>query len=123
MADNQDALDAIDDIVEAVNTYGSDIKIGVETETLPYDPYVGHVYTTVWTDTKALIGKTASTDLSSKLTPDQLNSYEKAIKIYSATEITKEHKIQIRSEDYNITVIDVKELQNTILLYELLIAK
>jgi len=118
-----DATEAIVDITEAIEEYGSDIKIGVETETLPYDPYVGHIYTTAWTDTKALIKKTASTDLSSKLTPDQLNSYEKAIKVYSATEITKQHKIQIRSEDYNITVIDVKELQNTILLYELLIAK
>ena len=120
---NTDALEAIEDIKQAIEDYGSDIKIGVETEVLPYNPYIGKQFTTAYTDTKALIAKTASTDLSSKLTPDQLNSYERAIKVYSATEITKAMKIQIVGIDYNISIIDITELQNTIILYELLIAK
>lgn len=120
MANNADALDAIIDIKEALEEYGSDILI-VTLEEGAYDPYTGA--TTIRTEkpTKAIIKSTTSNESLAKA----VDTYELSIKVYSATEITIDNLINFRGNDYKIVPngLDSKVLQNETLLYELLVKK
>lgn len=122
MPNNQEALDAIVDIKEAIAEYGSSIKIATESET-GYDPYSGATYTTTYTDTKGLVGRTASSDLQIKIRSDLIGSYEMSIVLYIDSEITKDNNIVFKEEEYDIKYIDKKFLQDTLIKYELLVAK
>lgn len=124
MASNQDALDAIKDIKEAIAEYGSDITLEVAPTDAIRDSY--GIITTPGTDgksipMKALISTSATDGLLSKLTNDVLNSYGMALRIYTTEEINKEdYQVNFRGKKYAISFIDEKILQNTTYMYEIL---
>lgn len=120
MANNDDALDAIEDIKEAIEEYGSDILLVTLTEGA-YDPYTGAATIRTEVITKALIKSTTSNESLAKA----VDSYELSIKVYSDLEITEDNLINFRGNDYKIMPkgLDSKILQNETLLYELLVKK
>lgn len=120
MANNADALDAIKDIKEAVEEYGSDIILVKLTEG-GYDPYTGPIETREETPTKAIIKSTTSNESLAKA----VDTYELSIMVYSDIDITIDNLINFRGNDYKIVPkgLDSKILQNETLLYELLVKK
>lgn len=120
VANNQDALDAIVDIKEAITEYGSDILLVTLTEGA-YDPYRGATTIREEVITKALITNTTSNESLAKA----VDTYELSIKVYSDVEITEDNLINFRGNDYKIMPkgLDSKILQNETLLYELLVKK
>lgn len=124
MANNQDALNAIVDIKEAIAEYGSSIKILTQTAG-EWDSY-GNIVIPEGTSeviTKALIGSSATDKLLTKLSGDILNSYSLSMRLYSSTEITKANTISFRGDEYEIVFIDEMILQDTTLIYEILVKK
>ena len=118
-----DATEAIQDIIEAIEEYGSTIRIATETET-GYDPYTGATYSTTYEDTKAVISKHASKSMSEVMEANRITSaYDLSIKLYTTTELTKANKIVYDGDTYEITFISDKILQDTRIIYELLIKK
>ena len=123
MAYNDEALSAVNDIIEAIDEYGSAIIIQTIT------PEVSDAYGVVTTPavtvsevTKGLPTKQASADFSQGLL-DTIGSFELAIKLYTVTELTKANKILYKSKTYNILYISEKVLQDTRLIYEVLVAR
>ena len=120
-----DATDAIVDIKEAILEYGSSIiliKHGVDVRD-DYDNIITPAADTTF-PMKALIGTSATDATLGKLTQAQKESYQLALRIYTTELINKEdYYIQFRSENYNITFISETILQDTTLIYELLVKK
>ena len=120
-----DALEAIEDIKEALAEFGSSIVIKKETSEVR-DSY-GNIITPadyVNINTKALIGNQATDKLLSKLTDDQKNSYSLSLRLYTTELINKEdYQIEFRSKDYEIFMIDETILQDETLLYEVLLKR
>lgn len=116
----QDALEAIEDIKEALVTDGSSIEILTITEPV-YDPYNPQEGTTVATPTKAFIATQSSNETLNKM----VDSYEMSIKFFSDTPITLQNQIRFRDEDYEIVPkgLDEKIYQDLTILYEALIKR
>ena len=127
MSNNSDATEAIQDIIEAIEEYGSTIRIATETES-GYDPYTGATYSTTYEDTKAIISSLATQRVQeafqniSKI-EGVISAYDLSIKLYTTTELTKANKIVYDGNTYEITFISDKILQDTRIIYELLIKK
>lgn len=123
MAYNQDAIDAVNDIIEAINEYGSSITIQTIT------PEVSDSYGIVTTPeiivnevTKALPRQEASANFSEGLLKS-IGSFELSLTLYTVTTLTKAHKIAYNSNTYNIVYISDKVLQDTRIIYEVLVAR
>lgn len=114
-----EAAEAIGDIVEALNEYGTSITLRTISED-SYDPYTGTATTEVDTDLKAFISLEASRVVSQQFAK---NTYDLALKTFHTEKITKSNKIVYNGEVYNITYVSSKVLQDTTLLYELLIVR
>ena len=119
---NKDALDAIDDIIEAIDEYGSDIKVVTEVIS-GYDPYTGPIVASTSVDMKGIISSEATQRVNDIFTKLSTDSYEMAIKLYSDVVVTKENKIAYKSLSYEILYVSEKSLQNTTILYEVLVRK
>jgi len=119
-----DADEAIIDIIEAIEEYGSTIQIVTLTKVVPYNPYKGEEYTETIVDTKALISNEATSKVNDNFIANNINSsYDLSIKIYSDIVITKSNKIIFDGNTYEISYVSSKILQDTTLIYELLIRK
>lgn len=125
MVNNQDALDAIKDIKEAIDKYGSGIKILTQIAG-EWDSY-GNVIVPEGVSeekTKAIIKSSASENIVQKIMRWALSEeYELSMKLYTSTELTKDKKIEFRGDIYEITYIDEMILQDTTLIYEILVKK
>ena len=115
----QEALDAIDDIVEALEEFGTAIKLRTIVST-GYDPMTGSTGETI-TDTtlKAIIKSEASESTERAFNSD----YELSIMFYSTVEPTKSHKIVLGTDVYNILYVSKSILQGVTFKYEVLCAK
>jgi SPP1 family predicted phage head-tail adaptor len=114
-----EATEAIEDIVEALNDYGSSITLRDGTVTA-YDPYTGPSVTDVDTPLKAFISLEASRSLSQQF---DSHTYDLAIKTYHTSKITKEDQIIYDGQVFRILYVSSKILQDTTLIYELLIVR
>lgn len=115
----QDALDAIADITEALEEYGTAIKLRTITAGT-YNPMTGMTGETI-TDTtlKAIIKSEASESTERAFKSD----YELSIMFYSTVEPTKSHKIVVGTAVYNILYVSKSILQGVTFKYEVLCAK
>jgi len=114
-----DATDAIVDVVEALDEYGTDIVLRTVTED-SYNPHTGPTNSNVDKPLKAFIKEFASHQLSQQFSKD---TYDLAISTYDTSAITKTHKILYGGQEYNIVYVSSKVLQNETIIYELLIAR
>ena len=114
-----EATEAILDIVEALNEYGTSISLRSVSEN-SYDPYTGASTTEVDTGLKAFISLEASRVVSQQFAK---HTYDLALKTFHTEKITKADKIVYDGEVYNIVYVSSKVLQDTTLLYELLIVR
>ncbi len=119
---NQDALNAIADIKKAIAEYGSNVKILTKTAG-ELDSYGNVVVEEGITSvsTKALIGSSATDKIGSRYSIS--TDYSLSIRLYSKIPLTKANVIKFRDDDYEIVFIDEMVLQDTTLLYELLVKK
>lgn len=118
-----EATDAILDIIDGQNEFGSSIKITSEVET-GYDPYTGATYATTFADTKAFIKTEATPKVYDSFVNESTNSaYDMSIKLYFDTTITKDNKVVFKGNSYEIVFISETILQDTTILYELLVRK
>ena len=120
-----DAQLAIEDIKQAMKEYGSNVTIEKSTDEVR-DSY-GNVITpatTVETNLKALIASRAADENLSKLTKDEKQSYNLSIRFYTTKPINKQdYTVAYNGETYQIVNIFEKVLQNTVLIYEILVKK
>ena len=117
-----DALDAIVDIKEAMNEYGSTVILQTVTEG-GYDFDIGmNTTTTININKKALISTLASRRMNENLLQSN-QSYDLAIKLYHDGEIKKTDNILVDTDTYEIVSIVKKVLQDEVLLYELALKK
>lgn len=120
-----DATDAIIDIKDALEEYGSTItlvKQGAEIRD-DYDNIITPA-TDIQTVMKALVGTSATDTTLGKLTQAQKESYQLSLRLYTTEIINQdEYFIKFRNEDYNIVFISEIILQDTTLMYELLVKK
>lgn len=119
-----DAQLAIIDIKQALEDYGSDIKIRTITKGSladydPRNPTSGE--TKIDVSTKAIVRTQATKDLAVTMPQDLINNYETSMVLYSDTNITKENKIVFEGLVKEIVYINKKMLQNTTISYELLV--
>jgi hypothetical protein len=120
-----EATEVITDIQEALTEYGSSIIIKKSVSEVR-DAYgvVTTAATATTENTKAFIGRYATSMLLSKLTDDQKQSYELSLRFYTTSVLNKEdYIISFKSSDYNIVIIDSKIFQDETLLYEVLVKK
>ena len=120
-----EATEVITDIQEALTEYGSSIIIKKSVNEVR-DAYgvVTTAATATTENTKAFVGRYATSQLLSKLTDDQKQSYELSLRFYTTSVLNKEdYTISFKSSDYNIVIIDSKILQDETLLYEVLVKK
>ena len=120
-----EATETIVDIQEALAEYGSSIIIKKSVSEVR-DAYgvVTTAATATTENTKAFIGRYATSMLLSKLTDDQKQSYELSLRFYTTSVLNKEdYIISFKSSDYNIVIIDSKIFQDETLLYEVLVKK
>lgn len=120
---NTDALEAIKDIKEAIEEYGSSIILRLETQNqATYDPRSPDTGVTV-TDTpmKALISTEASKDLATSMPKDLIGTYEIAMKLYTTLELTKAYKIVYDGKEWEVLYPSKRVLQDTTLMYEVLV--
>lgn len=125
-----DATDAINDILEATEEYGSDIAIITQAQDIPFgDPSYDYDNSdnnkgveTVSDTFKAIIKSEASTNLSNQ--PESVvGKYNLAITLYTTIPFNRnDNKILYNGERYEITYISKKVLQNLTISYEVLVA-
>lgn len=114
-----DATDAIEDIVEAINEYGTSISLRSVSED-SYDPYTGSTVTNTDVELKAFVSLEASRVLSQQFAK---HTYDLALKTYHTTKITKADEIIYDGQTYKILYVSSKILQGTAIIYELLIVR
>jgi len=122
---NAKALSAIDKIVKAIEKYGSDIKIVtfVAGETDSYGDVIV-AERNDYEDTKGLISNEASESVATAYRGgSNPNTYELSIKLFTKNEINKDNKLIYSGHEHEIVYISSKVLQNTTLLYEVLIKR
>ena len=126
MANNPDALEAIVDIKEAIAEYGSTITIKGNSTDAVYDSY-GNITTPAVQDpdeiTKGIVKTEATVSVADAFSKTNLGNYELAIKIYSPNIITKANSLVYKGNTYEIIFVSLKTLQDTNILYELLVRK
>ena len=109
-----EATDAIIDIQEALEEYGSDIVLKSVTTEGTYNPATGETTdTVVTTNLKAIIKDFAGEELIN----DSIGVKDLKFMIYFASEIKYTDTITFDSKVYKILNIDKTILQNTNLLY------
>jgi len=119
----QEALDAIEDIKEALNEYGSDMVLNV-IEKGEYNPTSGASKTVTPVNIKSIINKQPSSFAQAKADEDnKLKAYEFSITTYTDQDIDKDDNIEFNGSKYDILIIIPSILQNTIIKYEILIKK
>lgn len=109
-----EATDAILDIKEALQEFGTDIVFQKITAGA-YSP-TGTTTTKVETNTKALIKKQATKETQRAF----LGDYEIAFMLYLNFIPTKADKIKYKNEVYNIVYVATSTLQNADMKYEIL---
>ena len=122
---NAKALSAIVKIKKAIDKYGSDIKI-VTFVSGSKNSYGGVVKSksNSYEITKGLISSEASESVDTAYRGgSKTNTYELSIKLYSESEINKDNKIVYLGHEHKIVYVSSKVLQNTTLLYEVLIKR
>ena len=123
MAYGDDAKEAIVDIAEAIEEYGSDVSVRTITKDQslydPRNPSAGIINTDV--PTKALINTEASKDLATSMPKELIGTYQIAMKLQSTTPITKANKIIYDGKVYEILYPSKRVLQNELLMYEILV--
>ena len=118
-----EATDALIDIKEAIEEFGSTIRISTETET-GYDPFEGATFTTTFEDTKGFTNTEATPKVFESFSAMTSNSaYDLSVLTFSDTPITKDNKIVFRGNSYEILFVSETILQDLTLLYELLVRK
>lgn len=123
MAYGDDAKEAIEDISEAIEEYGSYVTIrSVTKDQSTYDPRnPSSGIVNVDTPTKALISTEASKDLKTSMPKELIGTYQIAMRLQSTEVITKAHKILYDGKVYEVLYPSKKVLQNEVLLYEILV--
>ena len=119
-----DAQEAILDIAEALEEYGSNIVIRTITkgDLSTYDPRNPTSNETITdVDSKGLIYSTATKDLAMTMPKELLNNYEISIVLQSDTPITKANIIIFQSVEREIVFVSKKILQDLVLSYEVLV--
>ena len=125
-----DSTDAIKDILEAIEEYGSDIAIITQAQDIPFgDPFYDYDNAdnnkgveTVSDTFKAIIKSEASSSLANQ--PESVvGKYNLAITFYTTIPFNRnDNKILYNGERYEITYISKKVLQNLTISYEVLVA-
>ena len=121
-----EALDAITDIQAELLEYGTNISIRTYTEG-SYNSYTGSIETYTDVPTKAFIQSVSTgqvlNSLMQNLASTTIGDYDLTVKCCSSSVIDKSHKIIYNLEEYNIMYVNSKVLQDTTLIYEILIRK
>lgn len=103
-----EALEAIEDIKQALNDYGTDILLGKVTKGV-YDPVAGEEpVSTSQIPIKAFVGSYSSQEL---MNPD-IRATDKKFTLYYADGITYDDKIIFEGKIHHIVNIDPQILQN-----------
>ena len=126
MATNSKALSSIEKIKKAFAKYGSTITIKGNSVDAVYDSY-GNITTPAVTNpdeiTKGIVETEATISVSDAFSKTNNGNYELAIKIYSPNVITKANTLVYDGNTYEIIFVSKKSLQDTLILYELLVRK
>ncbi len=120
---NQDALDAIIDIDQAVIQYGARLDIIEREEILPRDAYDGAKFTETLFPAMGIVRNSVSKQIETLMRLESINSYELSLVLNSSYFITKANTIKLRGSIYRVILINIKEIQDTIISYEVLLAK
>lgn len=114
---------AIDDIVEALDEYGSAVTLR-NIVSGAYDPLTGSSTTTTDYPTKAFINKLASESIQGQIRLNEAYSgYEMSITLYSSHAIDSTWRVLFNSVEYKIILVVPYTLQNTIFKYEILVKR
>jgi len=125
MADNQEALDAIQDFKDALVTDGSAVTIRTITAG-EWDSYGNVIVVETVSDeiTKCFPSSEASSRVQAVINADtNISSYELSLKLYTETEVTKADRIVFDSDVYEILYVSKKIYQDIVVFYELLVKK
>ena len=110
-----DALDAINDIVEAIEEYGSTVTLNIITAGV-YDTATGETTSTVVSfPTKAIPSNYTSREIDNT----NIHATDLRFKIYYSGVIDYTYKIVFDGKTYKLMNIDKKIMQDTNLLYEI----
>ena len=119
-----DALNAIKDIKKAIIDYGSDITLN-KIVGGTYNPQTGTTSgTTTSYPMKAIVKRNATVSLERSIANNvTVNTYELSILLYHTEEPKKDWKVIYKGNTYTILYVSPTVLQNSNLIYELLIKK
>jgi SPP1 family predicted phage head-tail adaptor len=121
---NNDALDAIKDIKEALAEYGNTITIKKVTQGA-YNTQTGTTSKVVVDiPSKAIVKKYASDALTRTISANTtISTFELSLLVYHTEEIKKDWQIVFKGQTYNILYVSPNELQDMTISYELLIKR
>ena len=119
-----DALNAIKDIKKAIIDYGSDITLN-KIVAGTYNPQTGTTSGTITSyPMKAIVKRNATVSLERSIANNvTVNTYELSILLYHTEEPKKDWKVIYKGNTYTILYVSPTVLQNSNLIYELLIKK
>lgn len=125
---NQDAIEAIVDVKEALAEYGESVGLIKKGTEAVYDEWGDTIITPAQPDTETTIDgipKDIATDkILARLTDTQKESYSLYMLIYTTEEINKvDYLINFQNEKYEIVELFTKRLQATDIIQELLLKK
>ena len=113
-----EATDAIADLIDALDEFGTSITLNKITKTGAYVPATGaYATTTVATTKKAFIKQFASEKLVNNPLV-KVSGYDVVFKLNHDEAITTDWTIVYNSDAYKILLVDTSILQNEDILYE-----